>query len=105
MANNTKVVTGMNTRLSYAHLFEPVSINGGAEKYSVSVLIPKDDKATIEKIEKAALDNGRTITAEAVYRLEKSFGEEPNIATIDKTFTFQEMKEILERIEQQTKKD
>ena len=53
MANNTKVVTGMNTRLSYAHLFEPVSINGGAEKYSVSVLIPKDDKATIAKIEKA----------------------------------------------------
>lgn len=53
MANNTKVVTGMNTRLSYAHLFEPVSINGGAEKYGVSVLIPKDDKATIEKIEKA----------------------------------------------------
>lgn len=53
MANNTKVVTGMNTRLSYAHLFEPVSINGGAEKYSVSVLIPKDNKATIEKIEKA----------------------------------------------------
>lgn len=28
-----------------------------------------------EKIEKAALDNGRTITAEAVYRLEKSFNE------------------------------
>lgn len=26
-----------------------------------------------EKIEKAALDNGRTITAEAVYRLEQSF--------------------------------
>ncbi len=58
-----------------------------------------------EKIEKAALDNGRTITAEAVHRLEKSFGEELNIATIDKTFTFQEMKEILERIEQQAKKD
>lgn len=58
-----------------------------------------------EKIEKAALDNGRTITAEAVYRLEKSFDNEPNTGTIDKTFTFQEMKEILERIEQQTKKD
>ncbi len=28
-----------------------------------------------EKIEKAALDNGRTITAEAVYRLEQSFNE------------------------------
>ena len=26
-----------------------------------------------ENIEKAALDNGRTITAEAVYRLEQSF--------------------------------
>ena len=29
-----------------------------------------------EKIEKAALDNGRTITAEAVYRLEQSFSVE-----------------------------
>ena len=29
-----------------------------------------------EKIEKAALDNGRTITAEAVYRLENSFTDE-----------------------------
>jgi len=28
-----------------------------------------------ERIEKAALDNGRTITAEAVYRLEQSFDE------------------------------
>lgn len=28
-----------------------------------------------EKIEKAALDNGRTITAEAVYRLEQSFND------------------------------
>ena len=35
MANNnskTKVITGMNTRLSYFHGWEPVSINGGAEK-------------------------------------------------------------------------
>ena len=38
--NRTKVVTGVNTRLSYFHGWEPVSINGGAEKYSVSVLIP-----------------------------------------------------------------
>ena len=28
-----------------------------------------------ERIEKAALDNGRTITAEAVYRLEQSFNK------------------------------
>lgn len=41
MANNnskTKVITGMNTRLSYFHGWEPVSINGGAEKYSVCCL-------------------------------------------------------------------
>lgn len=38
--NRTKVITGINTKLSYFHGWEPVSINGGAEKYSVSVLIP-----------------------------------------------------------------
>ena len=44
--NRTKVITGINTKLSYFHGWEPVSINGGAEKYSVSVLIPKDDTET-----------------------------------------------------------
>ena len=53
--NKTKVITGMNTRLSYFHGWEPVSINGGAEKYSVSVLIPKDDKETVNAIN-AAID-------------------------------------------------
>ena len=58
MANNsnkTKVITGVNTRLSYFHGWEHVSINGGAEKYSVSVLIPKSDTATLEAIN-AAID-------------------------------------------------
>jgi len=58
MANKnlmTKVVTGANTRLSYFHGWEPASINGGDEKYSVSVLIPKDDTATIDAIN-AAID-------------------------------------------------
>lgn len=49
----TKVITGTNTRLSYFNGWEPKSINGGAEKYSVSVLIPKDDIATLTKIEQA----------------------------------------------------
>ena len=53
--NKTKVITGINTRLSYFHGWEPVSINGGAEKYSVSVLIPKSDKVTIDAIN-AAVD-------------------------------------------------
>lgn len=39
--NNTKVITGKNTRLSYFNGWEPKSINGGPEKYSVSLLIPK----------------------------------------------------------------
>ena len=50
--NNTKVVTGV-VRLSYANVWEPKSINGGAEKYSVSLIIPKSDKKTISEIEKA----------------------------------------------------
>ena len=54
--NGTKVVTGVETRLSFFHGWEPVSINGGAEKYSVSVLIPKNDKETIDAIN-AAIDN------------------------------------------------
>ena len=49
----TKVITGTNTRLSYFHGWEPVSINGGAEKYSVSVLIPKSDTATVKAINDA----------------------------------------------------
>jgi len=34
--NRTKVITGINTKLSYFHGWEPVSINGGAEKDSVA---------------------------------------------------------------------
>ena len=59
--NRTKVITGVNTRLSYFHGWEPVSINGGAEKYSVSVLIPKDDTETVNAINKAidaAIEDG-----------------------------------------------
>ena len=48
----TKVVTG-KVRFSYAHVFEPASINGEEAKYSVSILIDKKDTKTISKIEKA----------------------------------------------------
>lgn len=53
MSQNTKVVTGINTRLSYANIWEPKSINGGKEKYSVSLIIPKSDTKTVTAIEKA----------------------------------------------------
>lgn len=52
MRNKTKVVTGL-VRLSFAHVWEPHSIQGGKEKYSASLIIPKDDTEAIEKIEKA----------------------------------------------------
>lgn len=66
----TKVVTG-EVRLSYANVWEPKSINGSKERYSVSVIIPKSDQKTIEKIEKAvdsAIDEG----------LSKFNGKKPN---------------------------
>ena len=51
--NPTKVNTGVNTRWSYANVWQPKSINGGAEKYSVSLIIPKSDTVTINKIKAA----------------------------------------------------
>ena len=53
IVNPTKVITGVNTRLSYANVWDPKSINGGAPKYSVSLIIPKSDTKTIEKIQNA----------------------------------------------------
>lgn len=51
--NPTKGITGVNTRWSYVNAWEPKSINGGAPKYSVSLIIPKSDTKTIEKIQAA----------------------------------------------------
>ena len=53
--NSTKVVTGV-VRLSYANVWEPVSVNGGTPKFSVSLIIPKSDTKTIEAIN-AAIEN------------------------------------------------
>ncbi len=53
MANTTKVITGKDTRFSFCHVWEPESINGSDPKYSVSLIIPKSDTETIEKINKA----------------------------------------------------
>ena len=51
--NPTKVITGVNTRWSYVNAWEPKSINGGAPKYSVSLIIQKSDTKTLEKIRAA----------------------------------------------------
>lgn len=73
--NRAKVITGKNTRLSYFHGWEPTSINGGPERYSVSVLIPKDDKETVKAINDAvdaAIEEG----------IAKFGGKKPNKAAI-----------------------
>ena len=49
----TSIVTG-KVRLSYAHIWQPTSINEGQEaKYSVSLIIPKSDSKTIDEIKQA----------------------------------------------------
>ena len=77
--NPTKVITGVNTRWSYANVWDPKSINGGAPKYSVSLIIPKSDTATVNKI-KAAIQaayeegeaklkgNGKTVPALSILK-------------------------------------
>lgn len=70
----TKVITGV-VRLSYANVWEPKSINGGDEKYSVSLVIPKSDKKTVNAINKAvdaAIEEG----------IGKFGGKKPNKATL-----------------------
>ena len=70
----TKLVTG-KARLSYAHLFKPqAGISGGEEKYSVSLVIPKEDKETVGKIERAI----EKATKEGVSRHGAKFGKSAN---------------------------
>ena len=54
-SNPMKVITGPDTRWSYANVWEAKSINGGTPKFSVSLIIPKSDTRTIAKI-KAAIE-------------------------------------------------
>ena len=53
LTNPTKVITGKDTRWSYCNAWEPKSINGGTPKYSVSLIIPKKDTVTVNKIQAA----------------------------------------------------
>lgn len=61
--NPTKVITGPKTRWSYANVWDAKSINGGAPKYSVSLIIPKSDTKTVKKIQaaiQAAYEEGQS---------------------------------------------
>jgi len=50
---STKVITGKQTRISYANLFEPKGFDGSKPVYSASLIIPKDDKRTLAQIQSA----------------------------------------------------
>ena len=60
----TKVITGVKTRWSYANIWDPKApLGGGTPKYSVSLIIPKDDTATVNKINaaiQAAYEEGQS---------------------------------------------
>ena len=64
MMSPTKVITGSKTRFSYLNANEPKApIGGGTPKYSVSLIIPKSDTVTVNKIKaaiKAAYDEGQS---------------------------------------------
>lgn len=53
LVNPMKVITGKDTRWSYANVWEAKSINGGTPKFSVSLIIPKSDTVTVQKIKAA----------------------------------------------------
>ena len=62
--NPTKVITGVQTRWSYVNVWTPKAMAEGAKpKYSVSLIIPKSDTVTIQKIKaaiKAAYEEGQS---------------------------------------------
>lgn len=72
--NPTRIVTG-EVRLSYANVWEPNFIQGGKPRYSVSLIIPKSDTATITAIEKA-------VDAAIEQGIGKFGGKRPNKAAL-----------------------
>lgn len=61
--NPTKVITGPSTIFSYLNCWDPKAIQGGTPKFSVSLIIPKSDTRTIEKIKtaiQAAYEEGQS---------------------------------------------
>ena len=61
--SQTKVITG-KVRFSYVQVFEPKAMNeSSTPKYSISLIIPKGDKKTLDKIKAAiesAIEEGKT---------------------------------------------
>lgn len=85
--SNTQITTG-KVRFSYLNVFTPRSNQEGAPaKYSVTLLIPKSDKATIKKIKTAieaaktaylAKNNGKKLPTNLKTTLHDGDGERPS---------------------------
>lgn len=73
--NSTKVTTG-KVRFCYANVFEAVAVNEGeTPKYSVCIIIPKDDEATLKRITnaiKAAAEIGKSKIADRAGQIPKN---------------------------------
>ena len=87
MANATQITTG-KVRFSYLNVFSPRAINEGDQpKYSVTLLIPKSDKATVKKIKDAMeaaktsymqRNSGKKLPASLKHTMHDGDGERPN---------------------------
>lgn len=62
LMNETKVLL-TNVRLSYPALFEPRGFEGQEPKYSASLIIPKNDRKSLEII-KEAIENAKKVALE-----------------------------------------
>jgi len=63
MGTNSLTRLVVPCRISFANIWEPKGVNGSEPKYSVSCLVSKKDKATLEKIGgaiEAAKEDGKT---------------------------------------------
>lgn len=61
--NPTKVITGPSTVFSYLNCWDAKAIQGGTPKFSVSLIIPKSDTKTVDKINsaiQAAYEDGQS---------------------------------------------
>lgn len=82
----TQITTG-KVRFSYCNLFTPKANQDGNEKYSVTLLIPKSDKRTVEKIKSAMeaavktykeRNSGKKLPSSLKNTLHDGDGERPN---------------------------
>ena len=97
--NPVKVITGKETRWSYANVWDAKSVNGGTPKFSVSLIIPKSDTVTLKKIrtaieaayqegESKLKGNGKTVPALSTLKTPLRDGdtERPDDATYENAY-------------------